>query len=82
MEKIEKISKEYEDYFGDVKNEIFEGLKILSKYSDDLNINPAHDEIWAGFDKDEMYEKMSDEDIHSMFKLNWRWDEESFVIFT
>lgn len=82
MNRIEKIGKGYEGaYNSDLRNEVFKGLQILSKYSDDISINPAHDEIYAGFEDKSTYEHMSEEDINDMFKLNWRWDEESFRIF-
>lgn len=80
-EKIEEIYKEFEDYDrGDVKNEIVKGLNILAKYSDDVSINPAHDELFAGLDEAEL-EKMTEEDVREMFKLGWMWNEDSFSIF-
>ncbi len=82
-EKIAEIysQPEFEGYFGGEKNKIFKGLQILSKYTDEISINPAHDEIYAGLSEDE-YAKMTEDDVKQMFKLDWRWDDESFVIFT
>lgn len=81
MEKISNIYSEKEEWdYPSVKNRIFKGLEILNRYTDEISINPAHDEIYAGLQDDE-YEKMSEEDIRSMFEMGWRWDE-SFVIFT
>ncbi len=74
--KIQQVQKEYgDDYFNDnAKNEIYEGLKILAKYCDDIDVNPAHDMLYAGFDGIE--DKMTKEDIKGMFELNWMWAEE------
>lgn len=81
MEKIEKIYEEMQDDYKSVKNRIFLGLEILNKYTDELQISPAHDEIYAGL-KEEEYEKMEDDDIRKMFEMGWGWEYESFRIFT
>lgn len=81
--KIDTIWNEVQDRDNDlVDNRIFLGLWILNNYaSKEVIINPAHDEIWAGLPIEE-YEKMTEEDIRRMFELGWRWEDESFVIFS
>ena len=78
-ETIEKIGEEFESSFSGEKNKVFKGLRILSKYSEDISINPTHDELFAGV---EDYSKMTEEDVREMFRLDWRWSDNSFAIFT
>lgn len=80
MNKIEEIQKQYEESSSiDIKNDIFKGIVIVGKYTTDeneLEISPAHDEIFIGFDG--MEEAMSEADIVAMFALNWGYDDDSW----
>lgn len=83
MERIIKIWEEKEDWNApSLNNRVFKGLEILNKYAEkETQINPAHDEIFAGLTEKE-YEKMTEEDIRRMFEIGWMIDEESFAVFT
>lgn len=78
-ERIEELyeASQEDDRDGE-KNEVLKGLLVLEKYSDDISINPAHDEIFVGIDD---YSQMTEEDVNRMFALGFRWDEESFAKF-
>lgn len=77
MDRIKIIyDEEFEDFFNnDEKNGEIKGLQILVKYSDDVEVNVGHDELFMGL-KEEEYEKLSDDEIREIFKNNWRWEGE------
>lgn len=66
-----------------IKNRILKGLQIFAKYTDDVMVEPAHDEIFAGC-KNEENDKITKEDLLELGKLGWMADDESegFSIFT
>jgi hypothetical protein len=75
-EKIAEIYKSVEDNFNsDSKNEVFKGLLLMSKYCDDITLTAEHDSICA-YLKDEDYDKITEEDLRSIFNENWMWNEE------
>lgn len=56
-------------------NTIIEGLQILKKYSEDIDIAAEHDVFYAGFDND--IETVSKEDKEKLDNLGWWKDEEN-----
>lgn len=57
------------------------GLNLLRKYSDELMIEPAHDELFAGFNG--LDEKMTEPDKKQMEEWGWHDEnDDSFSIFT
>jgi len=63
-----------------LKNEIFKGMEILLKYTEDLKLAAGHDQIWCG-DFEETVQKMTEEDFVRMITLGWFEDEDSWSAF-
>lgn len=64
----------------ELKGRFLIAVNILGKYTNDLRINPGHDQVWASVDEDQI-EKMSLEDIETMLKCGWFIDEEAWSCF-
>ncbi len=64
------------EYVGGVKNRIPDGLQLMKKYYDDVDVRAEHDEVWAGPDGADalQIERWSEEDIREMGRLGWHLD--------
>lgn len=72
-EEIEKIFDEVDSKWeGD---NAFQGLQILSKYTDNLITGANHDIIYSE-DIDKIVEKITEEDAIALAKLNWMINDE------
>lgn len=58
-------------------NKVLAGLQIIAKYDEDFDTCAEHDELYAGVGIE-----MSDEDQKAMNEIGWRWDGESWRVFT
>ena len=79
IEEIEKIFNEVEsNWEGD---NAFQGLQILSKYTDNLVQGAEHDKIWSACLDDIITLGITKEDITKLAKLNWMIDEDCLACF-
>ncbi len=77
-EVMESVEYDYEQ-----KNVIVQGLNIMAKYCEDVEIAADHDEIWAGPHDSDAIEHMSEEDLRELARLGWSIDDgDSFHHFT
>ena len=74
-EKAQKILEEAE-FNSDAENEVFEGLKIISRHCGNITVTAEHDQIWAYLLNDGDIELFTEEDIKELAKNNWMADEE------
>lgn len=78
--------EEIKQIFNDVDSKwegdnAYQGLQILSKYTDNLIQGARHDVIWS-VDVDEIIELgITKEDVTKLSLLNWMIDEDSFACF-
>ena len=78
--------EEIKQIFNDVDSKwegdnAFQGLQILSKYTDNLIQGAGHDVIWS-VDVDEIIELgITKEDLTKLFLLNWIIDEDCLACF-
>lgn len=63
-------------------NKVLAGLQIIAKYDEDFDICAEHDEIHAGIGIKTIPSAMSEEDRNTMEEHGWRWDGESWSVFT
>ena len=57
----------------------FQGLQILSKYTDNLIQGAEHDKIFSA-DIDTLIEKgITEEDIKELRRLNWRVEDSTYL---
>ena len=66
------------------KSRILLGLNIIAKYIPCLEIQPAHDIIYAGNPEELLAAGMTEGDAKELCKMNWMIDSEydCFAIFT
>ncbi len=77
-ERLEQIFQETKsEWKGD---NAFQGLQVLSKYTERL-INGAEHDIIFSEDVDKIIEKITEEDAVSLAKLNWMIDGDCFACF-
>jgi hypothetical protein len=80
-EEIEKIMEKDYDYITN-KDSVFEGLKIIAKYTDDVVGAAEHDIIYSE-DVEVLIEAgITKEDVEMLAKLNWHIEEDCFCHFT
>jgi hypothetical protein len=69
---------EYADFrSGDMAthNRVFEGLKVIARHCDDIEVTAEHDQIWAHIGNSNDITKFSEGDILDLARLNWWVDE-------
>lgn len=78
---IEKMSEdEVVETDFELKNRFLIALQTLSKYTDDIKVNPGHDQLWSNLDENQI-EKMSIEDVKTMLMCGWFINEETWSCF-
>lgn len=79
---IEGINKIFNDVDSKWEGDnCFQGLQILSKYTDNLIRGAGHDVIWSIHEDDIIELGITEEDITKLSKLNWMISEDSLACF-
>lgn len=74
---IERLEQIFEETKSEWKGDnAFQGLVILSKYTDDLIGAAEHDIIYS-VDVDEIIENLTEDDAIKLAQLNWMIDSEN-----
>ena len=80
-EEIEELFEQDRPHKGWEGDNAFQGLQILSKYSDNLIQGAGHDVIWSlGIDELEELE-VTKKDLEALIDLNWHLDEGGLACF-
>lgn len=73
---IEIMNKEDQEWTGD---NAFQGLQIISKYTDKLICGASHDVIWSA-DIDDLIEKgITEKDVEELCRLNWMIEDGEYL---
>lgn len=78
---LEKIMDD-DDIISDLEGDnIFMGLQVLSKYTNNLITHAEHDQIWSEGVEEVLEAGITSEDVKKLSGFNWMIDEDSFSHF-
>jgi len=84
MERLQAIYDETEDWDTVVVSDFAKlqlAFDMLSKISKDISVTPAHDQFFIGFKDESHYDKLTDEEIRTLFLNGWFVEEDALSTF-